>query len=280
MADTPFKLFDDDGGLLVVRRDNTLPIVWLVSARMAPPSLPCACAMRRRWFARQRALPVGSRQFTQLGYELIGEGSKQVDTKDRGPRALIAQSAWFGRLAHRVRQRSSFQRVLALANDAALSRDALKLVHANNFIDLDDRVAASGVSPCVARAMCEIPRIHGGLDALDRVDELLADAGADECATTELLRALQGLAVEAEDGDVLAERVTFDFSLINSLITTPGSVFKVYARRPADPVGSRSLRLRARRGVWGRRRVPAAGFAFSLERLEGATGSARAADGD
>ena len=34
IADTPFKLFDDDGRLLVVRPDNTLPIVRLVSTRM------------------------------------------------------------------------------------------------------------------------------------------------------------------------------------------------------------------------------------------------------
>ncbi len=40
IADTPFKLFDDDGRLLVVRPDNTLPIVRLVSTRMRAADLP------------------------------------------------------------------------------------------------------------------------------------------------------------------------------------------------------------------------------------------------
>ena len=40
IADTPFKLFDDDGRLLVVRPDNTLPIVRLVSTRMCAADLP------------------------------------------------------------------------------------------------------------------------------------------------------------------------------------------------------------------------------------------------
>ena len=40
IADTPFTLFDDDGRLLVVRPDNTLPIVRLVANRMNAGDLP------------------------------------------------------------------------------------------------------------------------------------------------------------------------------------------------------------------------------------------------
>ncbi len=40
ITDTPFKLFDDDGRLLVVRPDNTLPIVRLVSTRLRDAALP------------------------------------------------------------------------------------------------------------------------------------------------------------------------------------------------------------------------------------------------
>lgn len=281
MADTPFKLFDDDGGLLVVRPDNTLPIVRLVSARMASGDLPLRLRYEAPVVREQPRLTGGSRQFTQLGYELIGEGGSKADEEIVGL-ALSSLKA-LGLDDWRIVCGSvrPFKDVLALANDAALSRDALKLVHANNFIDLDDRVAASGVSPCVARAMCEIPRIHGGLDALDRVDELLADAGADECATTELRALYKGLLSQTEDGDVLAERVTFDFSLMNSFDYYTGLVFKAYAGGLPDPVGSGGRYDSVLDGAFGAAaRVPAAGFAFSLERLEGATGSARAADGD
>lgn len=46
IADTPFKLFDDDGRLLVVRPDNTLPIVRLVSTRHARGRSAAAPALR------------------------------------------------------------------------------------------------------------------------------------------------------------------------------------------------------------------------------------------
>ena len=79
LADTPFKLFDDDGRFLVVRPDNTLPIVRLVSTRMSADDLP----LRLRYEApvvRAASRNTGaSRQFTQLGYELIGEGGAAGD---------------------------------------------------------------------------------------------------------------------------------------------------------------------------------------------------------
>ena len=40
IADTPFKLFDDDGRLLVVRPDNTLPIVRMFASLMRAGDLP------------------------------------------------------------------------------------------------------------------------------------------------------------------------------------------------------------------------------------------------
>lgn len=287
LADTPFQLFDDDGGLLVVRPDNTLPIVRLVSARMGASDLPLRLRYEAPVVREQPRLTGGSRQFTQLGYELIGEGGSKADEEIVG--LALASLRALGLDDWRIVCGSvrPFKDVLSLANDAALARDALKLVHANNFIDLDDRVAASSVPPCVARAMCEIPRIHGGLDALDRVDQLLADAGVDECATGELRSLYSGLLAQAADEDVLADRITFDFSLMNSFDYYTGLVFKAYAGGLPDPVGSGGRYDSVLDGSFGAGgRVPAAGFAFSLERLEGAAssarsaGSTRAADGD
>ena len=75
-----------------------------------------------------------------------------------------------------------------------------------------------------------------------------------------LARALDGLP---------AGSITFDFSLMNSFDYYTGVVFKVYAPGLSDPVGSGGRYDAVFDGVFaGRAHVPAAGFAFSLERLE------------
>ena len=81
IADTPFKLFDDDGRLLVVRPDNTLPIVRLVSTRMRAADLPLRLRYEAPVVRECQRNAGGSRQFTQLGFELIGVGDTAGDVE-------------------------------------------------------------------------------------------------------------------------------------------------------------------------------------------------------
>lgn len=272
LADTPFKLFDDER-LLVIRPDNTLPIVRMVSARMSAGDLP----LRLRYEApvvREQAQNTGSaRQFTQLGFELIGQGGAAGDVEVV---SLVAEAVrGLGLAGARVVCGSvkPFKKLLAAVSDRKLVREALKFVHANDFVGLDARVAQSDVADAVKRAICELPRLHGGVGVLDRADELLAAAGAVGNSTRELRELVAGLSPED------AELVSFDFSIMNSFDYYTGLVFKVYAQGLSDPVGSGGRYDAIFNGVFeGAPEVPAAGFAFSLERLEAAKEAAEDAD--
>ena len=278
IADTPFTLFDDDGRLLVVRPDNTLPIVRLVANRMNAGDLPLRLRYEAPVVRELRRGGGGSRQFTQLGFELIGEGDAAGDTEAV---SIVAEALRaLGLPAPRIVCGSvrPFKALLAVCEDRSLAEEALRLVHANNFIDLDERVAASGESDAVKAAIRELPRLAGGAEVLDRVDELLAAAGVWGSATSELRALVEGL----DDRD--ADTLSFDFSIMNSFDYYTGLVFKAYAGGLADPVGSGGRYDSIFTGVFGRGiEVPAAGFAFSLERLEAAKAAdepSAAADGD
>lgn len=265
IADTPFTLFDDDGRLLVVRPDNTLPIVRLVANRMSAGDLPLRLRYEAPVVRERRRGGGGSRQFTQLGFELIGEGDAAGDTEAvsivaEAMRALALPAPRI--VCGSVRP---FKALLAVCEDRALADEALRLVHANNFVDLDERVAASGESDAIKAAISELPRLAGGPEVLDRVDELLAAAGVWGSATSELRALVAGL------GETDAGVLSFDFSIMNSFDYYTGLVFKAYAGGLADPVGSGGRYDSIFTGVFGRGiEVPAAGFAFSLERLEAA----------
>ncbi len=275
VADSPFKLFDDDGGLLVVRPDNTLPIVRLVAARMSAGDLPLRLRYEAPVVREQPRYAAKTRQFTQLGFELIGEGDA---AGDREVVALVAEVMTELDLPDpRIVCGSvrPYRALLAACDDAALAADVLALVHANDFVGLDDRVAASDLPAPLAHAIRELPRLHGGAEVLDRVDELLAAAGVGVQTTAEL-RALASAgaaaASEAAATDAAAPALSFDFSIMNSFDYYTGLVLKAYAGNLPDPVGSGGRydsvldgKLPGSAGS-----VPAAGFAFSLERLEAA----------
>lgn len=264
VADTPFKLFDDDGRLLVVRPDNTLSVARMVSARLSGSALPLRLRYEAPVVRERTRLTGGSRQFTQLGFELIGAGGAagDVEVVRLALEALRALEVPGVRVVcGSVRP---FLQLLAHAGDDALAADALALVHANNLVDLDDRVSQSALDPAVARAIREVPRLAGGIEVLDRVDELLRDAGLGASATTELRELASTL-------DVSDAALAFDFSIMNSFNYYTGLVLKVYAGSLSDPVGSGGRYDAIFEGAFaGQNDVPAAGFAFSLERLAGA----------
>ena len=277
IADTPFKLFDDDGRLLVVRPDNTLPIVRLVSTRMRAADLPLRLRYEAPVVRECQRNAGGSRQFTQLGFELIGVGDTAGDVEivslvAEAVRKLALPDARI--IAGSVRP---FKELLAACEDRELAAEALRCVHANDFVGLDARVAASAEPEAVKAAISELPRLHGGAGVLDRVDALLAAAGIVAPLTRELRALVEGLA--PEDAQVLS----FDFSIMNSFDYYTGLVFKAYAGGLPDPVGSGGRYDSIFTGAFGDGiEVPAAGFAFSLERLEAARTSAEdaASDGD
>lgn len=257
IADTPFKLFDDDGRLLVVRPDNTLPIVRLVSTRMRAADLPLRLRYEAPVVRECQRNAGGSRQFTQLGFELIGAGDTAGDVEivslvAEAVRKLALPDARI--IAGSVRP---FKELLAACEDRELAAEALRCVHANDFVGLDARVAASVESDAVKAAICELPRLHGGAEVLDRVDTLLEAAGIVAPLTRELRALVEGLA--PEDAQVLS----FDFSIMNSFDYYTGLVFKAYAGGLPDPVGSGGRYDSIFTGAFGDGiEVPAAGFAF------------------
>ncbi|MDN0063365.1 ATP phosphoribosyltransferase [Collinsella ihumii] len=266
LADTPFKLFDDDGRFLVVRPDNTLSIVRLVSSRMSVGDLP----LRLRYEApvvRAASRNSGtSRQFTQLGYELIGAGGAAGDAEIVSIAVEVVRELGLPGWRLVCGSVLPIKALLSCCADADLARRVLEFVHANNLVDLDACVRASGEDEAFKRAVCALPRLSGGIEVLDEVDALLEDAGVGDSATDEL-RALYG-AVSAMGEDVRA-RLTFDFSILNSFDYYTGLLFKVYAAGMPDSVGSGGRYDTVLDGaIDGVQRVPAAGFAFSLERLE------------
>lgn len=80
-SDAPFNLFDDNGALLAVRPDNTTSVVRAIAARMSERDLPLRLRYEAPVVRQQPRGTARARQFTQLGYELVGEGGDAADAE-------------------------------------------------------------------------------------------------------------------------------------------------------------------------------------------------------
>ncbi len=251
-ASAPFRLFDEQGRVLVLRSDMTIPIARLVASRYADAEPP----LRFSYFQHAYRAPERARtstEFLQGGIELIGAPGTAGDVEVL---ALTAESlAAVGLRRHRigVGDGGLYRTLLAELDVAEDERmPLLELLTERRYVELEAYIERLGLSQSARDVLIELPRVRGGADVLEH------DAGP-AAAAVEGLRALHaGL---EERG--IADRVIFDLGLVRELDYYTGAVFEVY-----DPAVGFALGGGGRYdGLLGRygRDLPACGLALDLQ---------------
>ncbi len=251
-AGARYRTFDENGAVLALRSDMTIPIARVVATRYADADPPLRFSyLARAWRATDRG--VGEpREFLQGGLELIGvpgaEGEAEVVA------LAIAALDEAGLRRHRVGVGDgalyrSLLTSFGVPEEAHLPM--LESLSRRDLVDLEGKVDALGLPASERDLLVALPQLRGGREVLDRADT----AGLDG------LRALHDLL--AERG--VAERVIFDLGLVRELGYYTGSVFEVY-----DPAvgftlggGGRYDELIGRFG----RDLPACGLALDVQRV-------------
>lgn len=262
-AVTPFQLFDGDGRLLMVRSDLTMPITRLVATRLAHTEAPIRLRYAAPVVREQAQYMARSRQFTQLGIELIGASGVEADFEvvSMAAETLNAVSVSKWRIVcGSVRPMNELLAAAGIAGSKC--EELLSCVHASDFVDLDAALSDVDAPENLVNAIATLPRISGGVEALDAASAALAAAGIADGGVSEL-RALFESAQKAGFADNLA----VDFSVMNSFGYYTGLVFSVYADGVSTPLGSGGRYDEAFSRL-GERDLPSAGFALSLEEIE------------
>lgn len=253
-AQPAYRVFDENGAVLVLRADMTVPIARVVATRYAagePPLRFCYFAHCYRGVRPQRGQP---RELLQAGIELVGSpaphGTAEAltvlchaldATGLKGYRIGLGDASLFPALM------ASLQ-VPPDAREALLQRLAMR-----DFVGLEQELAESGLPRDAVELLLEVPQRRGG-------PEILADTPGEAQHAVNGLRLVHEL-LEPE----VAERVIFDLGLVRSIGYYTGAVFDVYDPMLGVPIGGggRYDDLLARFG----RGLPAVGFALGVERL-------------
>ena len=249
-----YRLFDEQGGVLVLRPDMTVPIARLVATRYAhaePPLRFCYTAHAYRGVRPQRG---HSREFLQAGVELVGApgaaGTAEV------LRVLCAALDAAGLADYRVGvgDASLYPSLLEAVGVGAEDRERiLSELAAGDFVGVDREVRSLGLGEEPAELLLRLARTRGGPEVLEGLSGGLHDALAP-------MRDLHALL-----GPEVAARVIYDLGLVRSIGYYTGAVFQVYDPAHGMPIGSGG-RYDDLLGTFGRA-LPAVGFAINVERL-------------
>ena len=249
-----YRVFDEQGNVLVLRSDMTIPIARLVATRYAhaePPLRFCYFANAYRGVRPQRGQ---SREFLQAGVELIGAPGPQGTAEVLGVLCAGLDAAGLETYRIGLGDASLYPALLDTVGVPASARDVIIAeLAAGDFVGVEREIHELAVDRATAELLLRVPRTRGGPEVLEDLDEALH-------GTLRGMRELLSLLAPE-----VAERIIFDLGLVRSIGYYTGAVFQVYDPAYGVPLGSGG-RYDELLGAFGRA-LPAVGFALNVERL-------------
>jgi ATP phosphoribosyltransferase regulatory subunit len=247
-------VFDEEGNVLVLRSDMTVPIARLVATRyghVEPPLRFCYMAHAYRGVRPQRGQ---SREFLQAGLELIGSPAPEGTAEALTVMCDALDAAGLQTYRVGVGDASLYPSLLEAVGvpEEHHERILTELV-TGDFVGVERELGELELDPHDLDLLLKTPRIRGGPEVLDGLEGPLHAAGM---GMRDLL---------ARVAPNVADRVIVDFGLVRSLGYYTGAVFQVYDPAHGVPIGSGG-RYDELLGSFGRP-LPAVGFALHVERL-------------
>ena len=256
-----YRLFDDEGRVLVLRPDLTIPIARLVATRMGDHPDPVRVSYNARAVRPPSHGKIEGAEQRQAGIELIGADGPEADGEVIAAlsRALAAAGVPDAQVA--IGSVAVVSSVLDGVGAAGAVRESLWAALRGRSV-VDWRAAASGLGDGDAAAVvADLPTLRGGAEVLDRIATAVPGA-AGEC-----MRLSGVLDVVRRHG---VPEPMVDMGVVRDWAYYSGVVIEAYAAGAMAPVavGGRYDGLAER---FGRPR-PAVGVAVALDLLHHAVG--------
>jgi ATP phosphoribosyltransferase regulatory subunit len=249
-----YRVFDEQGNVLVLRSDMTIPIARVVATRYAhaePPFRFCYFAYAYRGVRPQRGQ---SREFLQAGIELVGSPGPQGTAEVLRVLCEALDAAGLETYRIGLGDASLYPALLESVGVREAEREQiLTELATGNFVGVEQQVDRLEIDDDQAELLLRVPRTRGGAEVLEDLDDVLVGALAG-------LRDLHALLAPE-----VAARIIFDLGLVRNIGYYTGAVFQVYDPAYGVPLGSGG-RYDELLGAFGRP-LPAVGFALNVERL-------------
>jgi ATP phosphoribosyltransferase regulatory subunit len=255
-----YRFFDENGDLLALRSDMTVPIARLVASRYAgaePPIRLCYLASAFRAVRPQRGQ---MREFVQAGVELIGASAPEGTVEVIEVLEAALDAAGLDRAVIGLGDADLYRQLLTELGVQGEARDSIiGRLATHDIVGLEAELSeVEGISEEQVATCVALSQLRGGSEVLARARSL--GGVAVERAIARLQETYEEL-----DRSGAAERVQIDFGLLRDLGYYSGAILEVY-----DPAlghvlggGGRYDGLLRRFGL----DLPAAGFALYLERV-------------
>ncbi|NLV91531.1 MAG: ATP phosphoribosyltransferase regulatory subunit [Firmicutes bacterium] len=260
LAESTYRLIDQEGQILALRPDATTPIARVVATRYREAEKPL------RFFYASNVLRYGTlkagrrREFYQIGAELIGQpgpgGDSEIIALAIGSLQAVGLRSFRFDLGH-VEFFTGLVEAAQLS--PAVGRQVREALLRKDYVSLKELVGAAAMPDSLRQVFQRLPKLRGGKEVLKEAWQLAPNATSRQAVAN-----LQVIYQELE-AKGLAEFVQLDLGLVKDLDYYTGLIFEGYTQDLGFNIcdGGRYDNLIGQFGY----QCPATGFAFGVERL-------------
>ncbi|MBR4082410.1 MAG: ATP phosphoribosyltransferase regulatory subunit [Clostridia bacterium] len=255
-----WKTFDQQGCILALRPDSTIPAARMAAGRLAEAPLPlrlCYLQSATKTLSETSSLLC---EETQAGVELMGEASPQADAEVIALAIHVLRQSGLRDFQIELGQA---QFVAGFLQEAGLTEEQSAVMSAlteqKSTLDMELYLNKLDISADVKARLMQLPRLYGSADVLDEAAALTRHPLC--IAAIDNLR--QILTVLAEYG--CDDCISIDLGMAHQANYYSGTIFRGLVAELGQPLmsGGRYDHLPARFG----RALPATGFALSMKLL-------------
>ena len=255
-----YKFFDKEGNTLVLRPDFTPSMARCAAKYFMDEDIPIRFCYAGNTFTNTGSLQGKLKEVTQMGAELIGDGSVQADGEMI---ALVVESLLEAGLKDfqvSIGQMEYFKGICAQAGlDEQTENELRSLISDKNIFGAEELLTGRGVAQSYCKMLLKVSEHFGSVEVLNEAKGLVNNPRSLEAVRRleNLYRVLQSYGV--------AKYVSFDLGMLSKYNYYTGIIFKAYTYGVGDAVvkGGRYDRLL---GYFGKK-APAVGFAIVVDDL-------------
>lgn len=255
-----YKFFDKEGNTLVLRPDFTPSIARCAAKYFMEEDRPLRFCYLGNAFSNTSELQGKLKEVTQMGCELIGDGSVQADAEMAAMMIAALKSTGLSDFQISIGQVEYYKGICREAGlSGEMELELREYISSKNYFGAEDFLIRKKVPEHHRSMLMKSAELQGGVEILGEASKAVTNERA-IAAITRLEQLYQALCTYGVEG-----HVSFDLGMLSKYNYYTGVILKGYTYGAGDAIitGGRYDRLL---GYFGRTR-PAIGFMLAIDSL-------------
>lgn len=252
-----FKFFDQQGRILVLRPDITVPVARITATKCREEAYPMRFSYIGNVFRYNDYGGGKQNEFTQAGVELLGVNTQESDAEVISIAINSLKAAGLKNFQVDIGQVEFFN---GLMEETGLSDDdtakVRMLIDRKDYVGLEDFLNSHEIREDLKKLIFDLPGLFGSVDVIDKVKALTLNSRSREA----LENIRQVLEILEDYG--LGQHVSVDLGMLRGLSYDTGIIFRGFTYGVGFPIltGGRYDKLV---GEFGKS-CPATGFSLGV----------------